>query len=267
MGPPDARFTRYQDLQAYVGWTPADDARIVAAGRIATSHFPELVEDFYAQIERHPAASLVITGGQAQIDHLKQTLRQWLSELVAGPYDEHYVARRWRVGLRHVEIGLPQVYTAAAMSRLRNGLIRALRSDWKDDEATLALTLQSLNKLIDLDLAVISDAYETDYVRRQQAAERERLDDILHREKELSAGLLAHAQAAVVILDQSGRIVRSNHFLETIAAGCIDGSLPDRDWFELFLGPEDRERVRQALLQCAGNGEIRSDHRLVNAGP
>ena len=32
-----------------------------------------------------------------------------------GPYDEAYVARRWRVGLRHVEIGLPQVYTAAAL--------------------------------------------------------------------------------------------------------------------------------------------------------
>jgi PAS domain-containing protein len=248
MGPPDAVFTRYQDLQAYVGWTPADEARIVAAGGMAASHFPELVEDFYAEIQRHPAASRVITGGQAQIDRLKQTLKQWLSELVAGPYDEHYVARRWRVGLRHVEIGLPQVYTAAAMARLRNGLIRVLRSHWKDDEAALALTLLSLNKLVDLDLAIISDAYETDYVRRQQEAERERLDDVLHREKELSAGLLNHAQAAVLILDQSGRIVRWNPFLQTIAAECIDGPVENGDWFELFLEPKDQERVRQALL-------------------
>ena len=104
--------------------------------RIATRSLSlALVEDFYAEIQRHPAASRVITGGHAQIDRLKQTLRQWLSELFAGPYDEHYVARRWRVGLRHVEIGLPQVYTAAAMSRLRNGMIRVFASHWKDDEA------------------------------------------------------------------------------------------------------------------------------------
>ena len=196
MGPPQSLFSRYQDLQSYVGWSTADADRIVAAGRVVAPHFPALVDDFYAEIQRHPAASRVITGGQAQIDRLKQTLINWLRQLFAGSYDESYVTRRWRVGLKHVEIGLSQIYTAAALSRLRNGMIQVLRSNWLDDQTTLSLTLQSLNKLLDLDLAIIGDAYETDYVERQRAAERLRLEHLLNQEKELSAGLLARVLQA-----------------------------------------------------------------------
>jgi two-component system NtrC family sensor kinase len=221
-------FARYQDLQRYVDWTRADEERVVAAGQLVAAHIHELVADFYAEIQLHPAANRVISGGPAQIDRLKQSLTKWLSELLAGRYDEPYVGRRWRVGQRHVEIGLPHVYAAAAMARLRNGIIRALRSDWTGDEVGLALTLQSMNKLLDLDLAVISDAYETDFVRRQQDAERRRLDDVLHREKELSTGLLTYAQAAVLVLDGSGCIVRSNPFAQIVATGTDGPIMPIR---------------------------------------
>jgi PAS domain S-box-containing protein len=244
-----AVVARYRDLQSYVAWTRDDAQRVLLAGQLVAPHFVALIDDFYDEIRQHPAASRVITGGEVQIERLKHSLRQWLAELFLGPYDETYVARRWRVGLRHVEISLPQVYTAAALSRLRNGMIRVLRRDWQVDEATLSLSLQSLNKLLDLDLAIISDAYETEYVRRQQELERQRLDDVLHREKELSAGLLAHAQAAVLVLDRSGKIVRANPFLESLAAA--ETPLQNQDWFELFLSPDDQSRVRQALLQPA----------------
>jgi PAS domain S-box-containing protein len=249
--PSSAVFARYQDLQRYVGWTPADEQRVVAASAIILPGTIALINDFYEEIQRHPQASRVITGGSAQIERLKQTLGKWLSELFSGKYDEAYVARRWRVGLKHVEIGLPQVYAAAALSRLRNGMIRTLRAQWRGgDEEALSLTLQSLNKLLDLDLAIIGDAYETEYVQQQQEAERRKLTSVLHQEKELSAGLLAHAQAAVLILDQQGRIVRCNPFLEHLA-GLTREEVQDRDWFDLFLPPGGRAPLRRALLESA----------------
>src|SRR5687767_8959307 len=116
-GTPQAILARYQDLQSYVAWTEKDREAVAAAGTILAPQCDLLIDDFYAEIERHPAASRVITGGQEQVSRLRLSLRGWLSELFTGPYDSHYVARRWRVGLKHVEIGLPQVYTAAALSR------------------------------------------------------------------------------------------------------------------------------------------------------
>ena len=135
-------------------------------------YFTQLIDDFYAEIERHPEARRVITGGAAQIERLKGTLRGWLIELFAGKYDAEYVARRWRVGYRHVEIGLDQVYTNVALSRLRTGLVRVLQENWQGDTQGLSETVRSLNKLLDLDLAIIQEAYQAEYSARQQRVER-----------------------------------------------------------------------------------------------
>ncbi len=168
----DRLFGRYRELQSYVGWSDVDAERIVAAAALLEPCLQDLVDDFYAEIERHPAARKVITGGQAQIDRLKGTLVQWIRELLAGRYDAEYVARRWRVGWRHVEIGLEQVYTNVALSRLRTGLIRALHVSWLHDPQALKETVRALNKLLDLDLAIIEDAYQAEYMARLQRTER-----------------------------------------------------------------------------------------------
>src|SRR5438046_2753079 len=126
---PDALFLRYQELQHYVGWIEEDAGRIQAVAPILEPHLGPLIDDFYAEIERHPEARKVINGGQEQIQRLKGTLLGWLRDLVSGPYDSAYVAKRWRVGWRHVEIGLDQVFTNVALSRMRRGLLRALEDD------------------------------------------------------------------------------------------------------------------------------------------
>lgn len=165
-------FDRYRELQSYVGWEEADARRVAAAAPLLEPYVHGLIDDFYAEIERHPNARRVITGGPAQIERLKGTLTQWIRELLSGRYDEAYVDRRWRVGWRHVEIGLEQVYTNVALSRLRSGLVRALQNSWQGSDETRRATVRSLNKLLDLDLAIIEDAYQAEYAIRLQRSER-----------------------------------------------------------------------------------------------
>ncbi len=135
-------------------------------------HFVSLVDDFYEEIQKHPHASKVITGGPAQVQRLKGTLCSWLKDLFAATCDNDYVLRRWKVGWRHVEIGLAQVYTNAAMSRLRAGLMRILAQPQPGEGPELALAAESLGKLIDLDLAIIEDAYQTEFLLRQDRIKR-----------------------------------------------------------------------------------------------
>jgi signal transduction histidine kinase len=169
---PDERFQRYQDLQRYVGWTDDDARNVRSVAGLLDPHLGSLVDDFYDEIERHPDARKVITGGADQIGRLKGTLVAWLRELLAGPYDPAYVERRWRVGWRHVEIGLDQVYTNSAIARLRKGLLRILQQTWPGDPALAIPVRESLNTLIDLDLAIIEDAYQAEYLARRQRVER-----------------------------------------------------------------------------------------------
>jgi signal transduction histidine kinase len=168
----DDLYRRYQELQQYVGWTEEDAQRVQSLCALLEPRLTPLIDDFYAEIERHPETRKVISGGAAQIDRLKVTLRTWLHELLTGPYDRAYVVRRWRVGWRHVEIGLDQVYTNVALSRLRRGLLQAL-DDCGEGNAHYALAVRrSLNTLLDLDLAIIEDAYQAEYLAREQRSER-----------------------------------------------------------------------------------------------
>ena len=168
----DQIYSRYCELQSYVGWTDTDAERVVAALPLLEPYLLPLIDDFYDEIERHPNARKVITGGPAQIDRLKGTLVCWIRDLLGGTYDADYVVGRWRVGWRHVEIGLDQVYTNVALSRLRTGLIRSLHEAWPGEPRALKETVRALNKLLDLDLAIIEDAYQAEYMARLQRSER-----------------------------------------------------------------------------------------------
>jgi signal transduction histidine kinase len=168
----EANFRRYQELQTYVNWKEEDAGLVAALGPLVEPFFPALVNDFYAEIQKHPDALKVITGGLEQIERLKGTLTIWLRDLFSGRYDRDYVSRRWRVGWRHVEIGLDQVYTNVALSRLRSGLMRATHEGWQGDLPTLRETVRAVNKLLDLDLAIIEDAYQAEYSERLQRSER-----------------------------------------------------------------------------------------------
>src|SRR5205823_10136047 len=55
---------------------------------------------------------------------------------------------------------------------LRRGLLRLIQERWPADRPGQSAARQSLNMLIDLDLAIIEDAYQTEYAARQQRIER-----------------------------------------------------------------------------------------------
>ena len=168
---PEELFVLYQSLQRYVGWKEDDARRLRALRGVAERLLPDLVEDFYSEIRNHPAAARVFSGPE-QIARLKRTLKLWLRELFSGNYDASYVSRHWQAGLRHVQIGLPSVYTHAALARLRQGLMTGLQEIWPGEPTDLLDSFPALNRLLDLDLAIIDCAYQAETMAREQRAAR-----------------------------------------------------------------------------------------------
>jgi PAS domain S-box-containing protein len=238
----------YADLQRYVAWTDDDVRRIEAAANCIRPQIPALLDDFYAEIQRHRDAAAVITGGPEQVERLKSTLGRWIEELLSGPYDDAYVQRRARVGRRHVEIGLEQVYTHLALARLRMGMMEAVRQAWTGPPDERAATMLSLNKLIDLDLAVITAVYEAEHVAREQAAVRASLEGALRQQRELSESLLENAPAIVLVLDLQGHIVRMNSYLQRLT-GVNEDQAQGREWSALLLPAEEHLSARRELFE------------------
>ena len=163
---------RYRTLQRYIGWSDEDAQRIRDAQEVLEPHLAPLIDDFYETIEHFPQALKVITGGPAQIERLKGKLFAWLRELLSGPYEHDYILRRWKVGYRHVEIGLDQMYADAALSRMRARLVGLLELHWKGDATELRSTLTSFGKLLDLEFSIITSAYQAEYLVKLQTSER-----------------------------------------------------------------------------------------------
>lgn len=236
---------RYESMQRYVGWTDSDAARVAALWPLVAPHAKSLIDDFYDEIRRHPEASHVITGGQAQIERLSQTLREWLAQLFSGNYDVDYISRRWRVGYRHVEIGLEQRFTSLALSRLRTGIAQSACTSWRGKPEDLAAGLNSVNKLLDLDLALIQDAYEFEHVRRERLFERERGERKFRH-------LVENASCLIMIVDATRAAVYFNPYAES-ATGYAAGEIERApELVAAILGREDAEPRLTSVLSGAG---------------
>ncbi len=165
----------YVKLQKYVGWSDRD-ARIVNELRDQVRpYFPSMIDDFYQTINEHDFTRQIMTGGDDQIARLKRTLYQWLDSLFCGPYDSEFAWSRWRVGIRHVEIGLDQAYAIAAMGRLRFRINEAVCTLGQEQRIDTTAAIGSINKLLDIDLALIDLAYQQKTMEQLHIAAQERV--------------------------------------------------------------------------------------------
>lgn len=165
---------RYRNLESYVGWSVSDEERLRLAWPVIDAHLPGIIDDFYQTIARYPETARVITGGEPQIQRLKKSLEQWVQQLFLGPHDEAYVGARRKIGRRHVLIGLPQSYVHAALARLRFQISGRLYEHGQPTD-DLVQTHLAISKRMDLDMAIIEEAYQTEYLSEQQPIHESRL--------------------------------------------------------------------------------------------
>ena len=111
--------TFFEEMKRYVGFSEEDARLLQAVDARMDPYLAAMSERFYDQITQHPEAGKVFTGGQEQIDRLKRTLQVYAKRLFRGPFDEDYAAGRYKIGVRHVLIGLPQRYMISAMGVVR----------------------------------------------------------------------------------------------------------------------------------------------------
>jgi len=162
----------FDDIKLYVGFTEDSSAALRELHPIAQPFFVSIVDDFYAAIEAHPGARQAITGAQAQIDRLKQTLIKWMDKMLLGPHDQDYYELRARIGRMHVRIALPQAYMFTAIDRIRVHLLEVLRDELADEPDRVDRLGTALNQILDLELAIMLETYREDLEAKHRNNER-----------------------------------------------------------------------------------------------
>ena len=200
----------FEELARYVGVTADDAARLAVLQGPLDGQLEGILDGFYEVIRRHPAALAAFKDPEVQIPRQREKLSGWLRALLAGPHDAAHYERTERVGRAHVVHQLPQRYMHGGMNLLRKGLIRVAFDVHAGQPAELLATVESINRVLDIELGVMMRTYTDDVLTRMKRQER------LAAVGELSAGIhhelknpLASVQAATLALAER-RSVRAD---------------------------------------------------------
>ena len=228
--------TRFQELKRYVRLDERDCQLLREFGARAAPELPRIAEQFYDRIREHEEAHAVLNGEQ-QIKRLQRSLVAWLTRVCGGTYDDAYHEQTAIIGRVHVRIGLPQRYMLTAMALIRVELLRIADVLLGAESAA---TREALVRILDLELAIMLEAYKDSYVERiDQAARQERSDwgTALAAAEHRYAGAVELAGVIIVGLDAGSRIQLFNREAERVSGYARDEML-GRPFLEA-LGLED----------------------------
>ncbi len=174
------------ELLGYIGFTDADAQRLRALHPALQPYFADITGQFYAALWASPGAAAVLTEPE-QTERLRVTLIDWMSSGLLGPYDARFYEKRSRIGRRHVAIGLHHRYMFTAMNVVRTAYHDHIVRLYAAEEA--ATTLRAVNKLLDIELALMVGHYQIDSEERLVERERRMQGDRLIAMQTLTAGL------------------------------------------------------------------------------
>ena len=174
------------DIAAYLALTADDRARLVALHAVMAPEFPAIVDAFYDAAMGN-AKTRALLGDPALVVRLRASLVDWLSTGLLGPYDDAFLVKRSRIGHRHVEIGLAQHFMITAMNVVRRAYRDRIVVAYPAAEAHAVGN--AVDKLLDLELAIMLVHYQHDSEAKVVASERQRRLEQVAALQTLCAGL------------------------------------------------------------------------------
>ncbi|MFH1418625.1 MAG: ATP-binding protein [Planctomycetota bacterium] len=180
-------------MKSYVSFGKSDANALRALRDSLAPTFPELFDLFSDMLARHPNVYKALRGPNAPSEYFRQTLLAWFEGLFSGNYDEEYCRQRCEIGRRHVRMELPPHYVFTAMNIVRVALLKKLQALQVPDGAAKSA---AVNKILDIELALMNEAYLQDYVHRIKEQEQAQYEQRLSESEHLaSVGQLAASLA------------------------------------------------------------------------
>lgn len=152
-----------KEMISFLEITDTDAANMKAMGPILIPHGENITNAFYAHLLTQPATKKFLPD-EATVNRLKSTHKRWFGELFNGVYDEAYYQNRAKIGIAHVRVGLHPEYVDGIMSQIEQDASVALIKTLPAEQA--ATYIKSLLKILDLDLSIINQTYESERLDR-----------------------------------------------------------------------------------------------------
>ncbi len=145
-------------------FTESDAQNLMDLLPVAEEYLNGLAGHFMEYLTEIPEAQSIINQNSSK-DRLEAFHRQWFRTLFQGQYDEEYLKNLKRIGQAHVRVGLPVHYVNAAMSHVRHAIQHMVHDTFSDREQR-RFYRESVDKILDLNLAVMTSSYRDEEMRK-----------------------------------------------------------------------------------------------------
>jgi signal transduction histidine kinase len=163
---------RLEDMKRYVGFTAADAEALRGLATALAPRLPEVAQRFHERILADPRTRRLLEGSEVGLGRHRQLLIEWLTSGLRGPHDEALFERRQRIGRAHVRIGLGLQYMLTSMNGLRRDLRALIEALYADDAPARRAAGDAVDRLLDLELAMMLHSYREDSEDRARRHER-----------------------------------------------------------------------------------------------
>lgn len=157
--------TFIEEIKRLGDLTEAEQRLLAEMKPALEKHASRIVAAFYAQLEKNDRTRGILHAQPGRLEALRGHLMRWLVGLADSPYDEDRFEKRYRIGARHVEVGLEPRFVVAAMSFCRAQVAPMIEAEYAGDPAKEARYL-ALDKAMDIDLNIMLQSYDDKRIRQ-----------------------------------------------------------------------------------------------------
>jgi uncharacterized membrane protein (DUF373 family) len=157
----------YSTLKTHYRFTGEDEAFLLEMQPRIEEFADDFLEGFYEFIWNFGKTADFLKDEEVLNRH-KGKIRQWYLDLFKGTYDITYFLKLYKIGETHVRLGLPTHYVNAAFNFVRVFTNGKIHTHCKDSE-TLTERIQAFEKILDINLDVLTSSYRQEEMSRYLA--------------------------------------------------------------------------------------------------
>jgi heme-based aerotactic transducer len=195
----------YAPQLMFTGLTNEDIKNLVKLRPVLEENVEEIVGAFYDKLQEMPNL-LNIINRHSNIEKLKQTLMQYLLDMVSGEIDEKYVQRRRIVGSVHNRIGLFPEWYLGAYTIIQNTLFKVLMRELDSKEEIMSY-YTSFQRLCSFDMQIGINTYIESYTASMMKMNE--IEELQGRLNESAASLAASAEETTSAIEDKERDVQT----------------------------------------------------------
>lgn len=148
----------FERIKACVGWSPTDRERIARLRECLDSDLDGIIEMLGIQLAHFKGVEPLMAN-ERFVRRLHGVLREWLTGLLDGSFDEEHIQARLRFGQRMAEADLTFEDIILVEALVRKQLAALARKRLNGRSRVLSSTLHALERALSLDLALVHGSY------------------------------------------------------------------------------------------------------------